>query len=1180
MTRKSSGLAAKSWRALALASTLALGSTAITQAAENHTGAWGLISSMGSQNPYDAYWLATGDPTDPIVHNNLIYVNMDMQYNYPSYEAWESATWRPASKYPTQRFPASLQGTTNLVQPLEGRYIQLRNLTIERTDLDAQNVQFRFMPISGLPGNTSLTLKDGSLTGLNGPLFSPDALFTLSASGDSSITNWWERVNVRSSTTMNVTGAGSKLSFYRVGKPRGVYWEALYFDGANNTATIDGATLMLDQSSITFGKPNPTPNPYGQMTFQNGATLELVGPETKLESGNVSFVKSSLKFGLGGTQLVVDAGLTLNGASATIADSGTVTAQALEVFGINTIALPKESGIRNYAMKAGIVLMHPDSSLTLNGEGSLASDFELRWTFAEPGKLQYGHIVINDNASLVNDGGIFRINPGALITINRTNGNVYGSLMVKNGGSIALLGSAGSAHFINRGEVSAYEDGGISIPSGTFTIQGGSRGVLSIASGGVLTLGEVGITGRTTALLTTDNRVDLEDFSTLQLAIDPTAGKNSQLRTSSEISITNFADLNLSLDNDQVLPIGTRFILINYGALTGTGGVAGVANHYFNGYRDGSSFVLGLNRYRINYKDSGDAGFAGAVTLTVVPLVPPVAALTPTPQNVNGTVGASITPSAAMVPSAFGGTVTYSINPALPSGLRFDLVSGVISGVPSVALASTSFTIRGVGSTSGDANATVNLSIAQASQTITFGPAPSATYAPSGGALISASASSGLPITYTSLTPLVCSAGGGSVQMVGAGICTIAANQAGNANYNAATQVTQTVNIAKASAAPLTLLATSANINVSAPPPTTSTLSTSGGSGTGAITVALSPASATTCSIAGSTLSGLATGTCTVTATQAADANYNASVSNPVTIQVGDGAQATLTLVASPVSLNVNSTSALSTSGGSGTGAVSYAVNSGPCSVSGATLTATAVGQCQIVATKAASDSFGATTSNPVTLTVKRLAPPALILSASPASVGFGGTSTLSTTGGISGGAVSYSISGPCAVAGNTLTGTSSGVCVVTASQTETAVYNNASSNTVAVTVKERSTTFTYPTATAIVGQSFTLTPTAVGFSGNARFAVLYSSLPPGLSLNPTTGVISGVPTGEPGVIDLVISVFDNNAYDAALVVVTVQAVPASIPTLSEWGMILLSVLLALAAFGRIRNLPASAGRK
>jgi hypothetical protein len=153
------------------------------QAAENHTGAWGLISQMGTVTPYDAIRLVLGDPVDPFVHNNLIYVNMDMQYNLPSYGQWESATWRPAPSFPTQRFPASLLGTDAYTDPMEGRYIQLRNLTIERADLDAQNVQFRFSPLPPVAGApTSLTLKDASLTGLNPPWvlrrrqFQPDRL--------------------------------------------------------------------------------------------------------------------------------------------------------------------------------------------------------------------------------------------------------------------------------------------------------------------------------------------------------------------------------------------------------------------------------------------------------------------------------------------------------------------------------------------------------------------------------------------------------------------------------------------------------------------------------------------------------------------------------------------------------------------------------------------------------------------------------------------------------------------------------------------------------------------------------------------------------------------------------------------------------------------------------------------
>ena len=56
---------------------------------------------------------------------------------------------------------------------------------------------------------------------------------------------------------------------------------------------------------------------------------------------------------------------------------------------------------------------------------------------------------------------------------------------------------------------------------------------------------------------------------------------------------------------------------------------------------------------------------------------------------------------------------------------------------------------------------------------------------------ITATVSSGLPVAFTSLTALVCTVSGSTVTILLGGTCTIAANQSGNANYNAAPQVTQ-----------------------------------------------------------------------------------------------------------------------------------------------------------------------------------------------------------------------------------------------------------------------------------------------------------------------------------------------------------------------------------------------------
>jgi hypothetical protein len=1149
----------KPWLGLGTALFLALGNPGAARAIENHTGAWGLISRIGSQNPlFDAVWLVTGDPADPFVHDNLLYVDMNMQYNYPSYGMWESATWRPANSYPTQRFTASLLGTDEWTQPIGSRYIQLRNLTLERTDLDTRNVQFRFSPFSNPAGDTSLTLNNSSLTG-EAPGYNANAHFTLTALGDSRIAGWGNS-QVFSQATLNVK-PGSVLNLFRVAFTNSpLITNSWYFNHSGDVATIDGGTLRLDQSFVTFGRTVLFPGEtYGQMTFQNNALLDIIGEGGRLVSGDVFFRNSRLNLGSGNHFKAVS-GVTLDGATLTTDENSELFAETLDVYGNNRITLGKETRTGHYIVTAGAAIVRPDALLTLKsldrGRGSLAVTFQLRYEPLGAGQQQ-GRIVIDDNATLVSAGALFDIAANAPITINRTSDAVFGALAVENGGDIYLRASAiNPGQVTNHGQIGVGKDSAL-IALGPNVIQGGSKGLVNIASEGTLMIGNPGDPIAATQSLTTSNTVYLDNFSALKLTLDPTARKSGQLRAGSQLTIERLADLHLDLVNDTVLPDGTKFTLINYGAFTDS-------QHFFNGYPNGSTFVLGLNHYRINYADTPDPGYNGAITLTVVAPLPPVS-LSPALQTVTGTVGAPLTQTAAMIPSGFGGTVTYTISPGLPNGLTFNNATGAIFGTPTAALTTTAFTIRAAGSVSGTATATVNLSIGVASQTISFGAAPTPTFASGGGFQVFASASSGLPVTYSSQTPAICEAHGSTIMMLGAGVCTIAADQPGNANYTAAPQATQSITIAPARPQPLTLSASSASITVGG----TSTLNAAGGIPGGSVTYSVTGA----CSAVGSLVTGgPGTGTCTATATQAADANYLAVTSNPVAISVGVAPQAALSLTASPTTITVNGVSTLTANGGTGSGSVTYTLNSGPCTLAGNVLTGTGVGQCQVTATKAESTGYSAATSNPVIVNINRLAPPALVLTASPVSVGFGGSSTLSTTGGIPGAPVSYSVSGPCSVDGNTLLGIRAGLCIVTASQAETAAYSAATSSPVTITVKERTTTFSYPQATAKIGQPFSLAPVTSGFT-KPTFALLYGNLPAGLTLDPATGVISGTPTGPIGTIDGVVSVYENNAYDAALAVITIAnpaPPPNPIPTLGEWGAIIMTLMLILVGGSRL----------
>lgn len=84
-------------------------------------------------------------------------------------------------------------------------------------------------------------------------------------------------------------------------------------------------------------------------------------------------------------------------------------------------------------------------------------------------------------------------------------------------------------------------------------------------------------------------------------------------------------------------------------------------------------------------------------------------------------------------------------------------------------------------------------------QTITFNPIANTTY---GGAsfTVNATASSGLPVTLTSLNSEVCTIDGNTVTVVNAGTCTLLAAQDGDTQYNAAPMVTQSFEVAKAPA--------------------------------------------------------------------------------------------------------------------------------------------------------------------------------------------------------------------------------------------------------------------------------------------------------------------------------------------------------------------------------------------
>ncbi len=96
------------------------------------------------------------------------------------------------------------------------------------------------------------------------------------------------------------------------------------------------------------------------------------------------------------------------------------------------------------------------------------------------------------------------------------------------------------------------------------------------------------------------------------------------------------------------------------------------------------------------------------------------------------------------------------------------------------------------------------VTITKADQTITFNALPDKAFGDPD-FLVSATSSSSLTVTFTSMTTGVCTVSTATVHLVSAGTCTIRASQTGNGNYNAAIPVDQSFTVTAGPAASFTL---------------------------------------------------------------------------------------------------------------------------------------------------------------------------------------------------------------------------------------------------------------------------------------------------------------------------------------------------------------------------------------
>ncbi len=189
---------------------------------------------------------------------------------------------------------------------------------------------------------------------------------------------------------------------------------------------------------------------------------------------------------------------------------------------------------------------------------------------------------------------------------------------------------------------------------------------------------------------------------------------------------------------------------------------------------------------------SGDANNLAGTSSAYSQVVYAALTAAQTTPVVTATVAASLTSVTPVTGVGGTGTLSYALSGGtLPAGLSFSTATGAISGTPTQAQAATSYTVTVTDQATPTAQSASNsfqLSVAKASQAITFAALPDVPLS-TGSVTLAATASSNLAVTFTSSTSAVCTVSGATLTLVAGGTCTVTAEQGGDANWNAATPV-------------------------------------------------------------------------------------------------------------------------------------------------------------------------------------------------------------------------------------------------------------------------------------------------------------------------------------------------------------------------------------------------------
>ena len=336
-------------------------------------------------------------------------------------------------------------------------------------------------------------------------------------------------------------------------------------------------------------------------------------------------------------------------------------------------------------------------------------------------------------------------------------------------------------------------------------------------------------------------------------------------------------------------------------------------------------------------------------------IAPPiVSAVSPSSGTTLGGTTVTITGSALTGATA----VTFGGQPA--TGITVNSATSITATTPATVPAGTPGAVSVLVTTPGGTNAANTLFTYRADQSISFtDPADIASFVLNQTVGLTATATSGLTVTFASTTPGVCSVSGSTATVLAGGTCTITANQAGNASYNPAPEVSQSFAISPANQ--------SITFTSSVPSPAyvdgaTYAVTAAGGPSTSPVVFSIAGGSGGVCTIAGNIVSFIGEGSCVVLANQAGDANYSAAPQVPQTVLVERQPQVITFTSTAPTNAVVGGQTYLVSANGGGSGnAVVFSIAgsaSGICAIAGNTVSFIGAGTCVINANQAGNTTY------------------------------------------------------------------------------------------------------------------------------------------------------------------------------------------------------------------------------